>query len=78
MTFMSRTAKRGSFVARATSVLARTVVDIYRRYLALKSVRDLHNVLAGAGIRSKRRIRADGTTYAARLGAPDEIAAGAV
>src|SRR5258707_12702146 len=42
---------------------ARTVVDIYRRYLALKSVRDLHDELAGAGIRSKRRVRPDGTTY---------------
>src|SRR5207245_11139383 len=42
---------------------ARTVVDIYRRYLALKSIRDLHDELAGAGIRSKRRVRPDGTTY---------------
>jgi site-specific DNA recombinase len=42
---------------------ARTVVDIYRRYLLLKSVRDLHDELAGAGIRSKRRVRPDGTTY---------------
>ena len=42
---------------------ARTVVDIYRRYLALKSVRALKDELAGAGIRSKRRIRADGAEY---------------
>src|SRR5258707_2216456 len=42
---------------------ARVVVDIYRRYLVLKSVRDLHNELADAGIRSKRRVRPDGTTY---------------
>jgi site-specific DNA recombinase len=42
---------------------ARTVVDIYRRYLALKSVRHLHDELAGAGIRSKRRVRPDGSTY---------------
>jgi DNA invertase Pin-like site-specific DNA recombinase len=42
---------------------ARTVVDIYRRYLVLKSVRELHDELAGAGIRSKRRVRPDGTTY---------------
>ena len=42
---------------------ARTVVDIYRRYLALKSVRDLHDELAAAGIRSKQRVRPDGTTY---------------
>jgi hypothetical protein len=40
---------------------ARTVVDIFRRYLALKSVRDLQDELAGAGIRSKRRGRPDGT-----------------
>jgi site-specific DNA recombinase len=42
---------------------ARTVVDIYRRYLVLKSVRNLHDELADAGIRSKRRVRPDGTTY---------------
>ena len=42
---------------------ARTVVDIYRRYLALKSVRALKDELAGAGIRSKRRVRPDGTEY---------------
>jgi site-specific DNA recombinase len=39
------------------------VVDIYRRYLALKSVRALKEELAGAGIRSKRRVRPDGTVY---------------
>src|SRR4030081_1397879 len=42
---------------------AQTVVDIYRRYLALKSVRALKDELAGAGIRSKRRVRSDGSTY---------------
>jgi DNA invertase Pin-like site-specific DNA recombinase len=42
---------------------ALTVVDIYRRYLALKSVRALRDELAGAGIRSKRRVRPDGGTY---------------
>jgi hypothetical protein len=42
---------------------ARIVVDIYRRYLARKSVRDLQEELAGLGIRSKQRIRPDGTTY---------------
>src|SRR5262245_12291119 len=42
---------------------ARTVIDIYRGYLALKSVRDLHDELAAAGIRSKRRVRSDGSTY---------------
>ncbi len=40
---------------------ARTVVDIYRRYLRLKSVRALKEELAAAGIRSKRRFRPDGT-----------------
>jgi site-specific DNA recombinase len=42
---------------------ARIVIDIYRRYLALKSVRDLHDELASARVRSKRRVRPDGTTY---------------
>jgi DNA invertase Pin-like site-specific DNA recombinase len=42
---------------------ARTVVDIYRRYVAHKSVRALRDELASAGIRSKRRARPDGTTY---------------
>src|SRR4029450_8324112 len=42
---------------------ARTVVDIYRRYLVLKSVRHLHDELADAGIRSKRRVRPDGAVY---------------
>jgi hypothetical protein len=42
---------------------AHTVVDIYRRYLALKSVRALADELATAGIRSKRRVRSDGTEY---------------
>ena len=42
---------------------ARTVVDIYRRYLRLKSVRALQVELARRGIRSKRRVRPDGTAY---------------
>ena len=42
---------------------AHTVVDIYHRYLALKSVRALADELATAGIRSKRRVRSDGTEY---------------
>jgi site-specific DNA recombinase len=42
---------------------ARIVVDIYRRYLALKSVHALMDELAGARIRSKRRVRPDGTGY---------------
>src|SRR5262249_18777036 len=44
-------------------VEARTVVDIFRRYLALKSVRDLKEELVATGIRSKLRLRADGTEY---------------
>ncbi len=42
---------------------ARTVVDIYQRYLTLKSVHALKDELAGAEIRSKRRVRPDGTEY---------------
>jgi site-specific DNA recombinase len=42
---------------------ARTVVDIYRRYLRLKSVRALQMELDIAGIRSKRRVRPDGTDH---------------
>jgi site-specific DNA recombinase len=42
-------------------VEARTIVDIYRRYLRLKSVRLLMKELDTAGIRSKRRLRPDGT-----------------
>jgi site-specific DNA recombinase len=39
------------------------VVDIFQRYLRLKSVRALAEELAGAGIRSKRRCHPDGTEY---------------
>jgi site-specific DNA recombinase len=42
---------------------SRAVGDIYRRYLALKSVRALKDELAAVGIRSKRRVRPDGTEY---------------
>ena len=42
---------------------ARIVVDIYRRYLALKSVHALRDELADAGITSKRRMRPDGAEY---------------
>src|SRR2546429_6932163 len=42
---------------------ARTVVHIFRRYLELKSVHALRDELASGGIRSKRRIRPDGTEY---------------
>jgi len=42
---------------------AHTVINIYRRYLALKSVRALADELAAGGIRSKHRIRPDGTEY---------------
>ena len=44
-------------------VEARTVVDIFQRYLKLRSVRSLGEELAAAGIRSKRRLRPDGTEY---------------
>ena len=40
---------------------ARTVVHIFRRYVELRSVRALQAELDAAGIRSKRRILADGT-----------------
>ena len=39
------------------------VVEIYRRYLALKSVHALRDELADAGIKSKRRMRPDGAEY---------------
>jgi site-specific DNA recombinase len=39
------------------------VVEIYRRYLALKSVHALRDELADAGIKSKRRTRPDGAEY---------------
>ncbi len=42
---------------------ARTIVDVYKRYLRLKSVRALGEELATAGIKSKRRVRQDGTEY---------------
>ncbi len=38
-------------------------VDIYRRYLALKSVHALREELADAGIKSKRRMRPEGAAY---------------
>ena len=52
---------------------ARTVVHIFRRYLELKSVRDLKEDLAATGIRSKRRLRPDGTEFGQR-----ELARGAL
>jgi site-specific DNA recombinase len=42
---------------------ARTVVHIFRRYLELKSVHALRDELASGGIRSKRRIRPNGTEF---------------
>ncbi len=42
---------------------ARTVLHIFRRYVELRSVRALKTELEEAGIRSKRRILADGTPY---------------
>ncbi len=42
---------------------AQTVMDIYRRYLRVESVGALQMELAAAGIRSKRRVRRDGTVH---------------
>jgi len=42
---------------------ARTVVDIYRRYLRVKSVNALKAELDAADIRSKRRVRRNGTIH---------------
>lgn len=42
---------------------AGTVVNIFRRYIELRSVRTLQAELDGAGIRSKRRILADGSPF---------------
>jgi DNA invertase Pin-like site-specific DNA recombinase len=42
---------------------ARAVVDIFERYRRLRSVRALAAELATDGIKSKRRIRSDGTEY---------------
>jgi site-specific DNA recombinase len=42
---------------------ARIVVDIFRRYLRLKSVRALAEELASTGIKSKRRVHPNGTEY---------------
>ena len=42
---------------------AATVVHIFRRYVELRSVRVLQEELDAAGIRSKRRILADGTPF---------------
>ena len=42
---------------------APTVLHIFRRYVQLRSVRTLQAELDAAGIRSKRRILADGTAY---------------
>ena len=44
---------------RVNDAEARIVIDIYRRYLALKSVHALRDELADAGIKSKRRMRPD-------------------
>ena len=42
---------------------ARTVIQIFRRYLELKSVRALGDDLATTGIHSKRRTHPDGSAY---------------
>jgi DNA invertase Pin-like site-specific DNA recombinase len=54
-------------------VEARTVAHIFRRYLALKSVRNLKEELVATGIRGKRRLRPDGTEYGGQ-----ELARGAL
>jgi site-specific DNA recombinase len=45
---------------------AQIVVNIFQRYLARKSVRDLKEELAASGIKSKRRVRPDGIVYGGR------------
>jgi site-specific DNA recombinase len=45
---------------------ARAVVDIFQRYLRLKSVRALGGELATAGVKSKRRVHPDGTEFGQR------------
>jgi site-specific DNA recombinase len=45
---------------------ARTVVGIFRRYVALKSVHALTDELAEAEITSKRRVRPDGMEYGSK------------
>ena len=47
----------------ANDAEARIFVDIYRRFLALKSVHALRDELADARIKSKRRMRPDGAAY---------------
>ncbi len=46
---------------------AHTIIDIYRPYLGLKSGLALADELATAGIRSKRRVRPDGTEYGGQI-----------
>jgi site-specific DNA recombinase len=46
---------------------AAIVLHIFHRYIALKSVRALHDELARDGVRSKRRARADGATYGGQI-----------
>ena len=46
---------------------ARTVRYIFERYLQLRSVRELKEDLAPAGIRSKPRTRPDGTVYGGQI-----------
>lgn len=42
---------------------AKTVVDIFRRYVRLRTVGALEKDLAATGIRTKQRYRSDGTSY---------------
>ena len=45
---------------------ARTVVGVYQRYVALKSVLALKDALEDGGVTSKQRVRPDGTNYGGR------------
>src|SRR5476651_529281 len=58
---LGHNAKRSKLVV--TDAEARVVVDLYRRYLALKSVHALRLGLSDAGVKSKRRMRPDGAEY---------------
>ena len=60
-TQIARVQERG--VSVVNDAEACIVVEIYRRYLALKSVHALRDELAGAGIKSKRRTRPGGAEY---------------
>ena len=44
-----------------------TVRHIFIRYLELKAVRELQEEIAAAGIRSKQRVRSDGSVYGGQV-----------